>query len=225
MDQSYESLLSASEFRPMLVSPHLSPQLNETICGCRCDCGCGCAGPGSDDDSERLSDSETAFDLSDSDEGEGFASDQQTHNNGPDGNNPSHMSCKILSPRALSHQVIFWLLGRAEHRQLEEPLEISEQVSFPSPLLEGHDVAESLLVEAFSAENRNHPASTRESVHMVSPGPGIGAWLVPEEIWIEDDQHVYIFMPLRLSAEYQHARGKAVEHLLDPDKTSVPDLV
>lgn len=203
----------------MIVSPRISPQLNKTICSCRCGCGCGCAGQGTGDDSERLSDSVTAIDSSDSDDDdeEGFARSRRTHSDGFDSDGPNHMDRGIQSPRASSHHVIVWLLG--------EPLVGGEQVSFHPQLFESQDTAESLLVETLSAENQSHPVSTRGSVHMVSPGPGIGSWFVPEENWIEDVQRVYIFTPLRLSAEYQHARGKAVEHLLVPDEAFVPDMV
>ncbi|KAF2627764.1 hypothetical protein BU25DRAFT_410420 [Macroventuria anomochaeta] len=227
MDQSYESLMSMSEVRPMIVSPHMSPQLNETICGCRCGCGCGCAGHGNGDDNGWMSDSETANDSNHSDDEGDSSPEEQTHYHDLRGRGPGRTSHEILSPRPSPYQEIVLLLGRLENLQIGEPSVGLEEVSIHSPLHDGYeDITEGLLDQDSSLENQSNAVPGRANVQMVSPGPGIGEWLhvIAEKTWLEDVQPVYIFTPLRLSAEYQHARGKAVEHLLVPDEESVPDL-
>ena len=210
----------------MIVSPHMSPQLNETICGCRCGCGCGCAGHGNVDKSEQLSDSETAIDSSDSEDVEGLPPTQHTPDDGLPSTDSSHANLEILSPRAVSRQLAVWLLERLEDLQLGESSVNREQV-FARPLLyEGNeDRIGDPLHGASSVETRSNAVSGPRNVPMVSPGPGIGGWLqvVPERTYIEHDQRVYISTPLRLSAEYQHARGKMVEHMLMPDKACVQE--
>lgn len=218
MDQSYESLMSASEFRPMLVSPRMTPQLNETICGCRCGCGCGCTGPGGGDDGGVGSDTDTAVESVTSDIDEHLHSEHQRPANDLNNDDHEHTSRGVLSPQALQ-QVGVWLLGRVERLPFEEVLTGWEEASIGQPPFEGNGgAAESLFNEAPSTRPCSHPVSTRGSVQMGSPGPGIGTWFVSERLWIEHVERVYILTPLRLSAEYQHARGRPAEHLLVPDK-------
>jgi hypothetical protein len=223
MDREYEASMSASELKPKLVSPHMLPQLNETVCGCRCGCGCGCAGHGS---GERVSGSDTAVETSESDDDEGFSSGFQTFDDNHDGGVASQAYHTVLSPRVLSRQRIVWLMDRTEDLQIGEPLAGWEQVLALPPLYDGYDdLPESLVNEAPGTESQSNAVSDHESVQMMSPGPGIGTWLDPEKTWVDDVQLVYYFnvRPLRLSAEYQHARGRAVEHLLVRDEESFLD--
>ncbi|KAF3001886.1 hypothetical protein E8E13_005781 [Curvularia kusanoi] len=196
--------MSIGEFRPMTVSPFVSPQLNEAICGCRCGCGCGCAGDGNDG-SERLSDSTTAFGTSDSEDGE---------NRSLTDHGPSHVGDRVISPRAISHQMIIWLFEGYEDFQSRNLILAS--------LLNGNDeeVTRDQPLGSPSLRNRNDAATGIGNVPTISPGPGIGGWseMIPEGNRDERGQGVYILTPLRLSAEYQHARGKMVEHMLIPDE-------
>lgn len=204
MDQSYDSIVSMGEFRPMVVSPYMSPQLNETICGCRCGCGCGCAGDGNVDESERLSDSETAIDMSDSEDGETRPSTNHDSTHADDG---------VLSPRVVSRPMIIWLFDSHEDIQLGLPFEGSPRYNDQ----EGFTRAQAL--DTPGARSRSDAVASPGIVQTMSPGPGIGGWLrgTPERTRDEPDYRVYILTPLRLSAEYQHARGKMVEHMLIPD--------
>ena len=227
MDQSYESLMSMSEHRPMIVSPYLSTQLNETICGCRCSCGCSCTGPGDDEDYDQVSDdeSETAVESSGSDDDEGFPPSQHADNNVPNDDNSAHMDGDIMSPRAMSRQARLSFMGRAEDLQVGEALAGWEQISdSPSLYNSPEEVADSLFTEAPNGETHSNAISGHGSLRMLSPGPGIGALFVSDGI--EDVEFVYYFdrRPLRLSAEYEHARGKAVEHSLIPDEVFSRDL-
>ncbi|KAH6638364.1 hypothetical protein C7974DRAFT_374910 [Boeremia exigua] len=223
MDQSYDSIVSMGEYRPMVVSPNMSPQRNETICGCHCGCGCGCAGDG--DESERLSDSVTAIGSSESEDGEDPAPAQYTPDHGVDSENPSRPNPGVLSPRAMSHQVIVWLLERPEILQFSETLLGRDRISASSLLYNGDEGRTvSPLDEPYSVETLSSVGTGRGNVQIISPGPGIGGWLhvVPERTRVEHSQRVYILTPLRLSAEYQHARGKVVEHMLIPDEEYAP---
>jgi hypothetical protein len=227
MDHDYKTLVSATELRPVVVSPHKSPQLNETICGCRCGCGCGCAGHGNDDDSERVSDTETAINSNNSDDDERFPSDRRTRDRCRD----SRVACQpvqpVLSPQSLSHQRIVWLMGRTEGaRHGESPIDW-DQTSARLTLDESQeDLSGSLDNEPCSIEARSNQVSDNGSIQRMSPGPEIGSWLVPERMWVQEVQLVYYFnvRPLRLSAEYQHARGRAVEHLLVRDEVCFADV-
>ncbi|KAF9699321.1 hypothetical protein EKO04_002592 [Ascochyta lentis] len=225
MDYNYETSMSASEFRPMTVSPSMSPQLNKTICGCRCGCGCGCAGHGNVDVCARVSDveSETAVESSNSDDDQGFSPGPEAHNNRLNGHATDQSYHSLLSPHALSHRTIVWLLDGAEDLDHSELLTGWEQVSARLPLHEScENLPESLSNEPCSTGPRSNEASDHRSIQRISPGPGIGGWFIPESTWVEDVQLVYYFdvRPLRLSAEYQHARGKAVAHLVTPDELS-----
>ena len=207
MDQSYESPVSASEFRPTTLSPHMSPQLNETICSCRCGCGCGCAGHGGSDDYDRVSEdeSETAVESSDSGEDETFPPGQQRPDNGFCGDGPGHVNHGIFCPRALSYQGVLWLLGRSEGFQVSEPVVGWEQVPDRPPLCDGHeDITESMFNEASSTEAQSNTVSDHGSLRMLSPGPGIGALFISDGTWDDEVELVYYFdvSPLRLSAEY-----------------------
>jgi|SRR5690242_3595306 len=214
MDRSYDSILSMGEHRGMKASPHMSPQLNETICGCRCGCGCGCAGDGEVDESERLSDSVTVIDSNESENSDDHPTTRYTPEIGVNGSDAGHTNLGILSPRAMSRSVIFWLLERPEDLHIGEGL--LNQGS-PIPLLyEGHAERTGSPPHApHGMDFRANAIPVRGNVQMVSPGPGIGAWLpmMPEDSHVE---RVYILTPLRLSAESQHARGKMVEHTLIP---------
>lgn len=208
MDESYESIVSMGDFRPMVLSPFTSQQLNETICGCRCGCGCGCAGDGDGniDESERLSDSSTVFETSDSEDSETLP---------PTDRGPGVVGDGVHSPRAVSHQMILWLLENREDPRSGE--------LFVAQLLGSDDenVTRSHSLETSTVLNRGDAAAAgHRSVQTMSPGPGIGGWLrlTPERTSNEHAERVYIFTPLRLSAEYQHARGKMVEHMLIPDE-------
>lgn len=219
MDQSHDSILSLGEYRPMVVSPHMSPQRNETICGCRCGCGCGCAGDGDVDESDRLSDSVTAIDSSGSEDEEDHPSTRYTPDNGVNGSVSGHADLGIVSPRAMSRPVIVWLLERREDLQFGEGMLSQEQIPTRPLLFEGgrKKTASPLQESLDGMDFPTNALSGRGNVQMVSPGPGIGAWLpmIPEGSRIE---RVYIFTPLRLSAESQHARGRMVEHMLIPDE-------
>jgi hypothetical protein len=211
----------------MIVSPYLSTQLNETNCGCRCSCGCSCGGPGDDEDYDQMSDdeSETAVESSSSDDDEGFPPDQHADNNVPNDDNSAHMDRDIVSPRAMSHQARLLLMGRAEDLQVGEALAGWEQISVrPSLYNSLEEAADSLFTEAPSDETHSNAISDHGSLRMMSPGPGIGALFVSDGT--EDIEFVYYFdrRPLRLSAEYEHARGKAAEHSLIPDEASSRDL-
>jgi hypothetical protein len=205
MDQSYESIASMGDFRPMLVSPYMSPQLNETICGCRCGCGCGCAGHGNIDESERLSDSSTAFETSGSEDGETLPPTDRGSGVVGDG---------VHSPRAVSRPMIIWLFENHEDPHSGDP--------FVARFLDSDDenVTRSHSLETPNVMNRSDAVAGHRSVQTMSPGPGIGGWLrlTPERNSDERAEPVYIVTPLRLSAEYQHARGKMVEHMLVPDE-------
>jgi hypothetical protein len=205
MDQSHESIVSMGDFRPMMVSPYMSPQLNETICGCRCGCGCGCAGDGNVDESERLSDSSTAFETSGSEDGETPP---------PTDRGPGVVGGGVLSPRAVSRPLIFWLIENHEEPHSGDP--------FVARFLDSDDenVTRSHSLETSNVMNRSDAPAGHRGVQTMSPGPGIGGWLrlTPKR---NSDKHagpVYISTPLRLSAEYQHARGRMVEHMLVPDE-------
>lgn len=65
-----------------------------------------------------------------------------------------------------------------------------------------------------------------ESIRAVSPGPGIGNWFAPNPVFRDDLGPMYRFNgePLRLSAEQEHLRGKAVKHPLVPGELSFADL-
>lgn len=217
MDQGYESLMSMSEHRPMVVSPYLSTQINEAICGCHCGCGCSCTGPGEENaDYKRVDDgeSETAVESSDPDDEEGFPVSQQTHDNSRNVGSSAYMNADILSPRAIMYQGRKWLLRDAGDVPSGEPLERWETQD------DLEDGAESLFNEAPKTDSRSNAVSELESVRRMSPmspGPGIGALFLPDDI--EDIELVYYFdvRPLRLSPEFEHARGRAREHLLLPD--------
>lgn len=218
MDHDDEAVMSMSEPRPTVVSPHVPSQLNETIYGCRCGCGCGCAGRGDGHDCDRVSNCPTAVNSDSSDDG---------HDNRLDDDVAGQAIDTILSPHGLSHQRIALLLERAENLQLGTPLVGGEQLSARPQLHDDCEVlSESLFNEAPNTEDYSDAVSDRRSVQMVSPGPGIGAWLIAERTWVQEVELVYFFnaRPLRLSAEYQHARGKAVEHLLVPDEVSFADV-
>lgn len=197
--------MSMGDFRPMLVSPYMSPQLNEAICGCRCGCGCGCAGHGNIDKSERLSDSSTAFETSGSEDGETPP---------PTDRGPGVVGDGVHSPRAVSRPMIIWLFENQEDTHSGDP--------FMARFLDSDDenVTMSHSLETSNVMNRGDAAAGHRSVQTMSPGPGIGGWLrlTPERNSDERDEPVYIVTPLRLSAEYQHARGKMVEHMLVPDE-------
>jgi hypothetical protein len=205
MDQSHESIVSMGDFRPMMVSPYMSPQLNETICGCRCGCGCGCAGDGNIDESERLSDSSTAFETSSSEDGEILPLTDR---------GPGDVCDGVLSPRAVSRPLIVWLFENREDPRSGD--------SFVARFLDVDDenVTRSHSLENSNLMNQSDTAAGHGHVQAMSPGPGIGGWLrlTPERNSDEHAERVYIFTPLRLSAEYQHARGKMVEHMLVPDE-------
>lgn len=208
----------------MVVSPYLSTQLNETICGCYCGCGCGCVGHGNDDDYDRVDgESETAVESSDSDDEGGFPSDHQIRHDELQGDESTHLEEDILSPRDTSHQGLFWLLGRNEEPEAGEPLTGWEHVSVRLPLHDDlEDTTNSMFNEAPNTDSRSNAISDHGSLRIMSPGPGIGALFVSDGVWDEEVELVYYFdvRPLRLSAEYEHARGKAVEHLLMPDEVS-----
>ncbi|KZM25525.1 hypothetical protein ST47_g3308 [Ascochyta rabiei] len=230
MDHSYESIVSASDFIPMVVTPNLSPQLNETICGCRCGCGCGCAGHGNGDVCDRVSDgeSETAVESSNSDDGQGFSPGPEAHDNPPNGyvNDQSYRS--LLSPRALSHRMIVWLMDGAESLDHSELLTGWEHITARPLLHDGCEhVPETLGNEPCSAGPRSNEPSVHRSIQRMSPGPGIGGWSIPDSTSVGSVQLVHYFhvRPLRLSAEYEHARGKAVAHLVTPDECSFQDNV
>ena len=83
---------------------------------------------------------------------------------------------------------------------------------------ENEDGAESMVNEAPMTDSRSNAFSEYGSVRMMSPGPGIGALFDPDV----EDILVYHFevRPLRLSPEFEHARGLVREHLLVPDEES-----
>lgn len=195
----------------MGISPHMSPQLNETVCSCHCGCGCGCAGHGIVNDGDRMSDTDTAVDLDDSDS-EDSPIGQQTHDGDFDDHHLNVAENGVHSPRALSHQEIVWFLATVLHRlenfQLVESLESWEEMNVRPPLHDDYEgTGEGLQGGYFSPEDCSNAISGRGSVRVVSPGPGIGGWV---QVIPENTQRVYIFNPLRLSVEYQHARGTAV---------------
>ncbi|KAJ4382708.1 hypothetical protein N0V86_001930 [Didymella sp. IMI 355093] len=207
MDHIDESPLSMSQFRPMIVSPDMSPQLNPTICGCRSGCGCGCLGDGTNNGDGLVSDAETAVNSEDnSDEGR-FAQGERTHDNAVSGHDASPFVVGVHSPRASSSQdVALFLaevLNRLENRQTGALL-LGRETSFQSARQEElEEMVEGLCNGRFSPEEQRNAVSGRASVHMESPGPGIGGWVhfIPEPIRNEPSQRVYILTPLRLSAE------------------------
>lgn len=218
MDGSYDSIASMGEFRPMIVSPHKSPELKETDSGCRCECGCGCAGNSIINESRPLSDSETAIDTSGSEDDESRLGTS---------NDASHTDLRILSPHAVSQQAIVWLPDRSEELQLSESVADMRQI-FKYPLLHDNDevVVRGSPFGSSSAQKRNESDVSPRDLQTMSPGPGIGGWLqaTPERTRVDHGQRVYILTPLRLSAEYQHARGKIVEHMLVPDEAFLVNL-
>ncbi|KAJ8115470.1 hypothetical protein OPT61_g2881 [Boeremia exigua] len=204
MDQSHDSIVSMSEFRPMVVSPYMSPQLNETICGCRCGCGCGCAGDGDVDASERLSDSETAIESNESEDSEDLASVQCTSDDGVDGNDPGQTNPGVVAPRAMTRHFIVWLLGTSEDTRLNDALLGLEYTPTHPGLYDGNEgTTASPFSEACGEEDRINTVPSRGNLQTMSPGPGIGGWLhvVPERTRVERAQGIYILTPLRLSAE------------------------
>ncbi|KAJ4988068.1 hypothetical protein SVAN01_06480 [Stagonosporopsis vannaccii] len=206
MDRSHDSILSMGEYRPMVASPHMSPQLNETICGCRCGCGCGCAGDGDVDESERLSDSVTAIESSGSEDGEGHPLIRHTPEIRVNGNDSGHTNVGILAPRAMSRSVIVWLLERREDLHIAEGLLSQGHISALPLLYEiNAETPGNPIHEPRSMEFRTNTMPSQGNVQMVSPGPGIGAWL-PKILEGSHVERVYILTPLRLSAESQHVR-------------------
>lgn len=233
MEESYENLLSASQFRSMTVSPTMSPQLNETICSCHCGCGCGCTGPGTDGTNGQVNDgeSDTAVESSaSSDDDEDSLLGGEIHDDRLDGRVGDQSNHSVLSPQGLSNRTIVWLVSGAEDTGHDEPLTNWEQVSaHPSTDGKHEDLPESLYNEPCSIEARSNKASDHRSVPRMSPGPGIGTWYVPDlnEGWVADVQLLYYFnvRPLRLSPEYQHARGNPVAHLVAPDEITFVGVV
>ncbi|KAF1932255.1 uncharacterized protein M421DRAFT_416976 [Didymella exigua CBS 183.55] len=219
MDQSYESLMSMSEHRPMLVSPYLSTQINETVCSCRCGCGCNCAGHGNDGDYDQRSESQsdTAVGSSASENGEQFSTGQHVHEDDSHGDRFDHLDENILSPRAVSQHGLVWLL-----EQIGEPAVRWQRTALGAPLgrhLE--DPVDSLFNEAPKTDSRSNAVFEHGHLQRQSPVPGIDALFVSDGT--EDIELVYYFdvRPLRLSAEFEHARGGANEHLLIPDENSL----
>ena len=199
--------MSASEFRPMTVSPNTPLQPNEAICDCCCGCNCGCAGRSDGDGYDRVRDdeSETAVESSESDEDEGFPSGQQTPDNGLCGDGPGYITHGVFCPHAMSYQRVLWLLGRSEDLQVNEPVMGWEQIPARPPQCDGHeDITESMFNEASNTETQSNTVSDHESLRMLSPGPGIGALFVSDGTWDDEVELVYYFdvSPLRLSAEY-----------------------
>jgi len=217
MDQSYESLLSLSEHHPTEVSPYLSTQINETICSCCCGCGCSCAGPGEDVEKGhgRTTDSEsgTAVGSSDSENEDNLPQSQQTSNNNRDIGHSNHRDAGYSSPRSVMYQGRLWFLPQTEALHSEDSFEDWEAQS------ENEDGGKSMINEAPMTDSRSNAVSEYGNVRMMSPGPGIGALFGPD---VEDIELVYHFdiRPLRLSPEFEHARGLVREHLLVPDEGS-----
>lgn len=231
MDESHESLMSLSQVRPMIVSPDLPPQLNQCVCGCRSGCGCGCPGDGVNKDDDRVSIAETAVNPVDfDDEDEDFAPDEQTQDNVVSGHDTGVLDAEVHAPRALMHPRGVWLwtvLGRFDDVQPGEPRLGWPEMTFPQNLYDDFEDATGLYDQFLDLEDQSNAVSDRASGHMGSPGPIMEEWvqLAPQLVHNDSTHHVHIFAPLRLSAEFQHARGKVVEHLVVPDVASVPDLV
>lgn len=215
MDQTYESLESMSQHRPTLVSPYLATQINKTICSCRCGCGCNCAGHGDDGDYDQLgkSRSATAVESSGSENEDSYSSGEHMD---VDNDNYDRTNENILSPRVVSQYGLAWLL-----EQIGELPAEWQQIALGTPLCDHlEDAVDSLLNEAPKTESRSNAVSEHGVLQRLSPGPGIGALFVSDGT--EDIELIYYFdvRPLRLSAEFEHARGRAKEHLLIPDEES-----
>lgn len=215
----------------MIVSPDLPPQLNQCVCGCRSGCGCGCPGDGVNKNNDRMSIAETVVDPTDSnDEEEEFASDEQTQDNVVSGHDTGVLDAEVHAPRALTHPRGVWLwtvLGRFDDVQLGQFRLGWPERTFPRNSYDDLEDATGLYDQVLNIENQSNAVSDRGSVHMGSSGPIMEEWvqLAPQLVRNDSTPHVHIFAPLRLSAEFQHARGKVVEHLVVPDVASVPDLV
>ncbi len=189
------------ELRSMVVSPQWPPQLNSTICGCRCGCGCGCAGDGGSSDSERLSDSETAIDLSESENSDSLVPTQNIASEGVNGGDTAHTHAGLFAPRAIPYQFIVWLRETTENLRLNNILLGQEQVTtrhLPYNFNEG--AAEDPLNNTGGAES---PVPGQGVVQVMTPGPGIGAWVPvgPDVSFSEHHHGSYVLNPLRLSAE------------------------
>lgn len=230
MEESYESLMSLSQVRPMIISPDLPPQLNQCVCGCRSGCGCGCPEDGDDKDDDRMSLADTAVDSIYSDD-DGFTHDEQAQDHGISGHGAGLLDTGIHAPRASMPPRPVWLLtvlGRTNDSQPGEPLLGWQEVTLPPILYDGfEDATEGLYDQFLDIDSQGNAVSDRVSLHMVSPEPVIDEWvrLTPERAHTGSMHPIDIITPLRLSAEFQHARGKMVEHLLVPDVASVPELV
>ncbi|KAF3045538.1 hypothetical protein E8E12_009436 [Didymella heteroderae] len=111
-----------------------------------------------------------------------------------------------LPSRARPLSTLMWLLEQMD----EQPLGWQQP-----PVLE--DDADNLYNEASSPYVSRIATSERPIVQgPPSPGPGIGALFVPEEIEGVDLFYHFDVRPLRLSAEFEHTRGLAKDHLLVP---------
>lgn len=163
-------------------------------------------------ESKQLSDSETAIDTSGSEAGESRSNTS---------NDAACTDLRVLSPHAVSKRAISWLSDSSGGHLLNESLAEPEQVFTHLLPWEGNEaIANSSPFSTPSVHDSNESMASRGGLQMISPGPGIGGWLqvIPERARNEHGQRVYIVTPLRLSAEYQHARGKMVEHMLIPDR-------
>jgi hypothetical protein len=227
MDESHESLMSLSQVRPMIVSPDLPPQLNQCVCGCRSGCGCGCPGDGNDKEYDCVSIAETAVEFVDFDE-EHFTHDEHTPDEVVSSRDTGLWEAGIHAPRASMHPDLVWrltVLGRFDDSPSGEPFVGWQEMTLPATFFDGfEDANERLYDQVLDIETQGNAVSERASVHMSSPGPVMEEWvqLTPEMV---HNDPVYIFTPLRLSAESKHARGKMAEHLLVPDVAFVPELV
>lgn len=218
MDSSSESLMFMSQHQHMQVSPYLSTQINRTICSCRCGCGCNCAGHGYSVEHGKLSsgESSTIVDSAGSESDERFPFDREMQKSDSSGDESDQLDGDIVAPHAVSYHGLVWL-----QEQVGELPAGWQQTSFG--VLHNDDLEDatnSLFNEPPKTDSRSNAISEHGNLQRLSPGPGIGALFVPDGT--KDIDLVYYFdvRPLRLSAEFEHARGKAKEHLLIPDEES-----